>query len=526
MLPPEVLRMRLPAAANRLIRQGATPEDLAAAIFAVFGVEALRKLAPELRDGGWEAPHVWAGSEAARRFVESLGFPREFAGFPGTTRLPFLEVDGPLELKALHEFQEQIVKRIHAFLRPGLPGAAPGRGLLSLPTGAGKTRVVIEALIRGIAANSLHDLVVWIAQSDELCEQAVQSWGQAWRAIGPQHKRLRISRLWGATNNSVSPTDRGAHVVVSTYQTLTRRIADPVYSWLWAPGCVVIDEAHGSTARSYTAILSRLGLTQRETPRPLIGLSATPFRGTNEEETRRLVRRYHGRRFDADLFGERDPYSVLQEQEILARVSHMTLEGVEISLSQEERVRFNEYGELPREVEVRIGRNEVRNERILQSISELPRTWPVLVFAASVEHAQVLAALLTLKGIEAYSISSETDPGARRHYIEEFRRQRIRVLTNYNVLATGFDAPAVRALYVTRPVFSPGLYQQMIGRGLRGPRNGGKKDFLLVNVNDNEGMYGRTLAFRAFEGLWGPGVEGQRGAGPTPELSEHGWETP
>ena len=51
------------------------------------------------------------------------------------------------------------------------------------------------------------------------------------------------------------------------------------------------------------------------------------------------------------------------------------------------------------------------------------------------------------EGIEAKPISGLTEDGPRRHYVEEFREQRIRVLTNYNVLTQGFDAPAVRAFF-------------------------------------------------------------------------------
>ena len=70
------------------------------------------------------------------------------------------------------------------------------------------------------------------------------------------------------------------------------------------------------------------------------------------------------------------------------------------------------------------------------------------------------------------------------------------------MLTQGFDAPAVRALFVARPTFSPNLYQQMIGRGLRGPLNGGKPECLIVNVADNFFQFGEELAFRKFEYLW------------------------
>jgi superfamily II DNA or RNA helicase len=125
-----------------------------------------------------------------------------------------------------------------------------------------------------------------------------------------------------------------------------------------------------------------------------------------------------------------------------------------------------------------------------------------LVFAVSVDHSASLAAMLNERGIPAASVSAKTSAGARRLYIERFKSGDLRVLTNYNVLTTGFDAPKVRALIIGRPTFSPVLYQQMIGRGLRGPLNQGTEECLIVNVEDNFEAFGDELAFKQFEYLW------------------------
>src|SRR5205085_11309342 len=118
------------------------------------------------------------------------------------------------------------------------------------------------------------------------------------------------------------------------------------------------------------------------------------------------------------------------------------------------------------------------------------------------EHAHTMAALLTLEGVSAAAIDYRTEPAIRRRYIDRFRQGDLRVIANFNVLTQGFDAPATRAIYVARPTFSPNTYQQMIGRGLRGPKNGGKQVCLIVNVADNFAQYGEQLAFREFEHLW------------------------
>lgn len=70
------------------------------------------------------------------------------------------------------------------------------------------------------------------------------------------------------------------------------------------------------------------------------------------------------------------------------------------------------------------------------------------------------------------------------------------------MLTQGFDAPAVRAVVVARPTFSPNTYIQMIGRGLRGELNGGKESCRILNVADNIENFGRGLAYTRMEHLW------------------------
>jgi superfamily II DNA or RNA helicase len=490
----------LPLGVQRtLIERGEneSAELVARAALAVHGVEVLRHYSDALAAAELQPPSRWGGSPRAQEFVDELGFPAEYAGFRHRRRDPALDVDGPIELKPLHEFQQLIGKRIQEFLKK----PKPERGLLSLPTGAGKTRVVVQAIVELMQNGNFRGSLVWIAQSDELCEQAVQSWAQIWRVFGPA-QRLRISRLWGYTNNRVIEVDT-PHVVVATYHSLVSRLRSPVYAWLRQAACVVIDEAHGSIAPSYTEILESFGLTARTTERSLIGLTATPFRSASDPaETQWLVNRYGKQRFDHGVIPGDDPYPALQDMGVLARVDQRVLEGSDLELSEVELAELIQFKQLPSSAESRLGESSPRNARLVESIKALPDDWPVLLFATSVAHAHLMAALLSMDGVSAKPISSGTDAGARRHYIEEFRKGNIRVLSNYNVLSTGFDAPALRALYITRPVYSPVLYQQMLGRGLRGPLNGGKDRCLVVNVQDNIAQFGEQLAFRHFEYLW------------------------
>lgn len=507
------LRRRIPeglvdavAAIHGALSQG----DIARLALVVHGEAVLHQLRDDLREAGLQPPERWKGSREARAFVRDLGFPVEFAGAPFARLDPELVVLGPPDLPELHDYQRQIVSEIDALLEGDEESR---RGLLSLPTGAGKTRVAVQALVEALSSERLPSPVLWVAQSEELCEQAVQTWSEVWRALGSMQE-LRIGRLWGGANEVQEATD-ASQVVVATVDKLRYRVESPEYEWLAEASCVVIDEAHGATTPEYTMVLTWLGIRQvgrtTTTRVPLIGLTATPFRGTSKEQTERLVGRFGGRRLDR-VFGIEDDYAAmyreLQRMGVLSSVDGEELEtGTTIDLagelSAEEKTSFGKLG-LPNRFLDQIANDVDRNRVLLESILSKPDEWPTLVFAASTEHAHTMAALLTMEGVTAAAIDYRTDVSVRRRNIDRFRRGDLRVLTNFNVLAQGFDAPAVRAIYVARPTFSPNAYQQMIGRGLRGPANRGKERCLIVNVRDNWTMYGDRLAFYEFEPLWKP----------------------
>lgn len=498
----EILRGRLPKTAVDDLQKAKgsplSPPELAELALAVHGYLILSELKRELADAGLEPPRVWAGSREARRFVEGLGFPAEYAGFAGANLSATLEVEGPVTLSPLHEYQRRVVERIRDLLTFA---RTDKRGMVTLPTGAGKTRVAVEAVVQLASEKVVRGPIIWIGQSEELCEQAVQAWAYVWRAVGKGP--ITLSRFW--RTNEVTEADPDTfQVVVATIDKLREAIGKAVYEWLKDAALIIVDEAHTSIAPSYTDVFRWLGgesVTTRMTT-PLLGLTATAYRGHSEEETKRLVGRYSKNDLVDGVFNGEEPYRYLQDRGVLAQVRQQVLSGATIAWTSDLEKHLKQFGTLPRDVENAVGQNFERNQVILQSITEQPDDWTTLLFASSVDHARALAAELSYYGIPSRPISGATDPALRRRYIEQFREGEIRVLTNYAVLTQGFDAPKVQAVYVARPTFSPNLYQQMIGRGLRGPLNGGSEEVLIVNVADNLEKYGGRLAFHHFDYLW------------------------
>ncbi|GAA5613778.1 DEAD/DEAH box helicase [Streptomyces platensis] len=464
--------------------------------FNAHGDGVLQQHARDIQARFPNAPVAYGGSSAAIAFVSELRLPVAFAGSRTPSPPPFETVEGPRDFPSLHEYQEDLVRNISTML----DRLAPQRGMLSLPTGAGKTRVTAEAVIRWVKrVGDLKGPLLWIAQTEELCEQAVQSWKFVWSKVGAE-RPLTISRLW--STNEVGNIVDHPHLVVATDAKLERCLGTDQYTWLRQAALVIVDEAHTAISKRYTEILGQLGLTQYETGRHLLGLTATPFRNTNEEETRRLVSRFGNRRLDEGVFPSGDPYRDLQGWGMLAQVEHRTLEGGRIELTRDEKTHADRMAMLSRSAEQRLADDHARSRRIVDSVAELPDDWPTLLFATSVDHAKYLAAMLNDRGVPSAAVDSTTSTQDRRNRIENFRRERIRVLTNYGVLTQGFDAPATRAVVVARPVYSTNVYQQMIGRGLRGRRNGGKDSCLILNVSDNIANFDTHLAFTQFEHLW------------------------
>jgi len=518
----DFLRGRLPRSLIRVLEidgDTLTGIDIAEAAIATYHTDALRQYRQVL--GHLDPPVQWAASARAVAFVGSLGFSSEWAGERNSRRSPYLEVDGPHYLPPLHSYQETIAKNVRAVLANGAERGADRRGMISLPTGSGKTRVAVQAIVEAIREDGFRGGVLWVAHRDELCEQAVEAWRKVWASLGAEAQKLRISRLWGGRNRPL-PTDH-QHVIVATVQTLYARLASQAreYRFLQETELLVFDEAHRSLAPSSTSVMQQIGMTRyQEADEPfLLGLTATPYRGQDVRETARLTRRYGNRRLDAGAFKNNDSQAVveeLQDLQVLAQADHETIPGSTFQLTPEEleimsrflrgsgdpEQRFSEVW-LPQSAEERIAGDAERTKRIIDAFEMHVRpTWPTLIFATSVEHAQTVAALLNRRGITARAVSAGTEPATRRRLVQQFRDGRIQALVNYGVFTEGFDAPKTRAIIVARPVYSPNLYFQMIGRGLRGPKNGGDERCLILNVHDNIENYDRALAFSELDWLW------------------------
>lgn len=464
----------------------------------VFGSDSVKQLRELFQMAGFpDVPNQWAGGAATISWLRRMGFGTEYAGQREIRKDDEFIVDGAVRLNPLHDFQQEISRQLRDVLTSREANGRHKKAMVELPTGAGKTRVATETVLRLFIDGSLRGPVLWIAQSMELCEQAVQTASTVWRGLADE-RPLAIGRLWDG--NTVHEPDTEFSFIVATDAQLDVLRDAPEYEWLSRPAAVIVDEGHraGGSER-YTRILGWLGVAGRGWDRPLAGLSATPFKGTSESATIALASRFGNQRLEA-FAG--DAYRQLAARGVLARVKHEVLSGVEFVLQPEERAEATKRRTLSRSVLDRVGQDHERMSILVNHIMGLDRDWPVLVFTPNVLSAQVLAATLRYRGVEAAAVSGQTGRQQRSDIIRRFKDRRIQVLTNCDLLIQGFDAPGVRALYIARPTLSPNAYIQMAGRGLRGPENGGKEECLIVDMADNFGDVSDWLGYREYEHLW------------------------
>lgn len=386
------------------------------------------------------------------------------------------------------------------------------RCMVTLPTGGGKTRVAVESFIDWMEPRfSEGRYMLWVAQSEELCEQAITCIRQMWSAR-PFVESLRVYRFFGA-HDVVPDTLRGGAVVASIQQLHSRiKSGDQVVREIIRnTGAMIIDEAHRAATEMYDRLFEVASELCGLDLFPICGLTATPGRagGDWDQRTVDLARRFQVHLIQPHLGAEydSDPLCYFRERGYLARARHIVCEsGQEYELTDRELEQQEWEGDLPERFRNRLAADSARNERILRRLLRLPHGSSVLVYCCTVEHAYFLSALLSRLGRHAGAISSDTPITIRRGLIQEFKEKGLDFLCNYSVLTTGFDAPKTSHVVLCRPTTSPVLYEQIVGRGLRGPVFGGTEECEIIDFADTILRLGPPLAYARFNFLWSSNV--------------------
>ncbi len=365
--------------------------------------------------------------------------------------------------------------------------------IIHMPTGSGKTKMVLASLVEyNLKTKFLHDnFLIWLAHSDELCDQAKESFENLWSSYGTID--LPLIRLKDQSLEEIKLHSKG--IIICTYAKLHRlRMNDNgsrILEYIRTKSKFIIaDEAHMVPAQTFRASIEFITKLDYSV---LIGLSATPG-GYYTEQTEELANYFLKNKISItdenykELEGN-EPILYLQKIGVLAKIkTHQVKTDFNFEFTLEERERIlNSFEEgLNLELIKKMGENTERNICIYGELQALyEKEVSTIVFACSLEHTKLLHKICVLTKMKVAKIDDTTRAQQRRKIVKDFKNGEIKIIFNYGVLSTGFDAPGTEAILIARPTTSPVIYSQMLGRGLRGPEFGGKSECLLIDLKDN-----------------------------------------
>lgn len=393
------------------------------------------------------------------------------------------------EMYPLHPFQKSTKdKIIDLMLKPS------SRFILHMPTGSGKTKTAVESIIDFWRVKGKRSgFIVWFAHSKELCEQAYETFKTTWAAKGDYP--IGMYKIFEDNIPDLSLIENGILFVgFQKFNGLINRNHHSALKIKNTTRLVVVDEAHKSVATTYRNAISYVLSPDTR----LMGLTATPGRSSDIEDPQNahLSSFYHNNKIkilDENGVELSEAIKYLQQHQYLAKLKRVKVES-DFTISAEEQSAESDVSE---SALARMSTNDNRNSKILKEIEKavVERKHPTLVFSTSVAHAMILKILLQRKGIEAECVLGNTPSKLRSDYIRSFKSGKLLVLINFGVLTTGFDAPNIRTLVISRPTTSIVLYSQMLGRALRGPKMGGTaEENVLVDIIDNYSGFGTERA--------------------------------
>jgi len=377
--------------------------------------------------------------------------------------------------------------------------------LLHMPTGSGKTRTAMHVIcdfVRNLE-NPKDSLVIWLAHSEELCDQAFDELEKSWKSLG--NGKLSVHKRYGAFSDSYAAIDNG--VLISGLDMMRSRLNTDTAEFrriARKTKLLIFDEAHMALAPSYNDITEQLLVLGQAA---LLGLSATPGRSTYDfVQNNKFADMFAHNKVTLKVDGFASPIDFLQKEGFLSKVSYLRIpyEPETINIERSDIEKMQGGAEIPDFVLRSLGLDEKRNIKILNTIIEQAKMQKfIIVFAPSVDAAMTINFLLRHNGFKSGVVTSSTSSLERQTTIQDYKDGKLQIIVNFGVLTTGFDAPRTNVAIIARPTNSLVLYSQMVGRATRGPAVKGNAESTVFTVTDAlPGFRDLSQAFQHWDDAW------------------------
>lgn len=315
--------------------------------------------------------------------------------------------------------------------------------LLYHATGTGKTVTAVSD------AKRFGKRTLFVAHTRELIKQAKNTFESIW----PE----KNTGLYVAEQKESS-----TYIVCASIQSVIQNLVQ------FKPdefGYIVIDECHHGTAETYKKLLGYFK------PEFTLGLTATPERNDGED----LLEQFKNVAHKLDLktaveMGELVPIRCIRVK-------------TNVDLTS---VRINGIKYYSQDLESKLFVPE-RDKIIVDTYLQYVKSKKVVVFCASVRHAEKVAELFRENQVNSEAVSGTLRNSERERILKEYEVGSIDVLCACDLLNEGWDSPKTEVLFMARPTMSKTLYLQQLGRGMR--KSEGKEYLMVFDFIDNANLF-------------------------------------
>jgi superfamily II DNA or RNA helicase len=312
-------------------------------------------------------------------------------------------------------------------------------GVLEAPAGSGKTIMAMSLIARR------RQPALIIVHTKELADQAI---ARAGMVLG-----LGAAEIGFVGDGKCTIGER---LTVALVQTLARGIPPA----LLEVGHVVVDEAHHIPAKQMASVVRQFRA------RYLLGLTATPYRRD---------------RLDVVIFWHLGPIVARMDK---ADLADRLIPPRIVKRDTGVRVVGDSFTTLVSQLVSNAGRNALICSDVARAVQQGRRC---LVLTDRVEHAAVLAALLTDLGVAAAVLHGQLPKRERQEVVAALNAGALSVAVATGALVgEGYDCPALSALFLATPVSYEGRLIQYLGRVSRSAP--GKTDALVYDYVDAHPM--------------------------------------
>lgn len=348
--------------------------------------------------------------------------------------------------RELRDYQLEAVEAVRADWAGGLTRLG-----VVLPTGCGKTDILAKPATDAARAGKR---VLVLAHRAELLDQITE------RCAMHAPELPRAGRMQGQRTSGLRRP-----IVAASVDTLANEKRQRQLERYGKPhpfDLVIVDECHHAASPSYMKVLTWAGSFDGV---PTLGMTATMTRA----DKRGLGDVWEKVSFQRSIKWAIDEGWLVEPIGRVVVTDHMDLDKAKVSRGD------YQDGEL--------------GEMVAQDVDQIVRAWLehasdriTVAFTPNVASAQALAEEFRRAGVATGEVYGSTPDDERNLIYKQLAAGDLRVLVSVMVTTEGWDCPPVSCVLMARPTKLPGLYQQIVGRGLRPSPETGKRDCLVLDV--------------------------------------------